>query len=96
MNGSIDFLSSLSPSDTNQGPEPVFGKIFLLWVWALKILAKNQTMNLTVSPIREGRNGPKQVYIHTHVQEWLVWSILCVKVAALCSFVCLGGLDPVC
>lgn len=36
MEGSNDLLNSLSPSDTNQGPELASSGIFV-WVWAIKI-----------------------------------------------------------
>lgn len=42
--GNIDFLSSWSPH-TSQGPETTFSQI-LIWMWALKVLTRNQIVNL--------------------------------------------------
>lgn len=78
--GNTDFLSSQSPH-TSQGPEPTSSQI-LIWMWALKVLVKNQIVNLRLLvPFRRKEQLPRQVCVYAHIQEWLAQSF---------SFVCLG------
>ena len=68
--GNTDFLSSRSPH-TSQGPEPTSSQI-LIWMWALKVLVKNQIMNLRLLvPFGRKEQLPRQVCVHAHIQEWL-------------------------
>lgn len=68
--GNTDFLSSQSPH-TSQGPETTSSQI-LIWMWALKVLVKNQIVNLRLLvPFRRKEQLPRQMCVYAHIQEWL-------------------------
>lgn len=64
--GNLDLLISLSPH-TSQGPEPASSQM-LIWVWTLKVLVKNQIMNLRlfVPFEKEGTTSKMSVCPRTH------------------------------
>lgn len=88
--GNIDFLSSLS-THTSQGPEPISSQI-LIWIQALKVLLKNQIMNLRllVPFEKEGTTSKISVHLCTHsgmaclfsLSTLCAWGVLALHVSS--------------